>query len=375
MDALDNAVRMSGADAYLIYASSEDADMRYLSGFATNDPFIYFKKPGRRGTIIVSQMEHPRAVRESTAAVMTRAQAGLVEILKTEKDPWRATAQMILGQVQKKILVPPKFPLALARALQGSVELIVDDTALQSVRAVKNRAEIAAIKNVQRVTESAIDLGISLIKGSTVKKGILVSGGEPLTSERVRAAMHAVLIGHGCSAKDTIVSCGEDAAIPHCMGTGALRARQPIVLDMFPRHDQSGYFSDMTRTVSKGKPGTKVLDMHEVVCEAQDLAVREMREGVSGSEVHQMVVDFFKTHGYGSATTGFVHNLGHGIGLEVHEPPSLGPSGTRLAAGNVITVEPGLYYPGVGGVRFEDIGVVTKKGFTRFTHYPRDLVV
>jgi Xaa-Pro aminopeptidase len=375
MDALDNAIRTSGADAYLIYASSEDADMRYLSGFATNDPFIYFKKPGRRGIIIVSQMEHPRAVLESTAAVMTRAQAGLLEILKTEKDPWRAIARMITGQVQGKILVPPKFPLALARALQESVELKIDNTALQSIRAVKNRAELAAIKNVQRVTESAIDLGISLIKGSIVRKGILVSGGEPLTSERVRAAMHAVLIGHGCSAKDTIVSCGEDAAIPHCMGTGALRARQPIVLDMFPRDDRSGYFSDMTRTVAKGKPGAKVLDMHAVVCEAQDLAVGEVREGAFGSEVHQTVVDFFKDHGYGSATTGFVHNLGHGIGLEVHEPPSLGPAGTRLAAGNVITVEPGLYYPGVGGVRLEDLGAVTKKGFARFTHYPRDLVV
>ncbi len=375
MDALDNAVRISGADAYLIYASSEDADMRYLSGFTTNDPFIYFKKPGRRGTIIISQMEHPRAVLESKAAVMTRAQAGMFEILKTEKDPWQATARMITGQLQGKILVPPKFPLALARALQGSVELIVDDTALQSMRAVKSRAEIGAIKKVQRVTGSAIDLGINLIKGSTVRKGILVSGGKPLTSERVRAAMHALLIKCGCSAKDTIVSCGEDSAIPHCMGTGVLRARQPIVLDIFPRDDRSGYFSDMTRTVSKGKPGAKVLDMHAVVCEAQDLAVREIREGVSGLDVHQRVVDFFKDHGYGSATTGFVHNLGHGIGLEVHEPPSLGLSGTRLTAGNVITVEPGLYYPDVGGVRLEDIGVVTKKGFTRFTKYSRDLVI
>lgn len=375
MDALDNAVRTSGADAYLIYASSEDADMRYLSGFATNDPFIYFKKPGRHGTIIVSQMEYARAVRESKAAVMTRAQAGLVEILKTENDPWRATAQMITGQVQGKLLVPPEFPLALARALQESVELIVDHTAVQSMRAVKSPKELSAIRKVQQVTESAIDLGISLIKGSAVRKGILVSGGEPLTSERVRAAMHAVLIGHGCSAKDTIVSCGEDAAIPHCMGTGALKARQPIVLDMFPRHDQSGYFSDMTRTVSKGKPGPKVVDMHAVVCEAQDLAVGALRQGASCPEVHQTVVDFFKDQGFGNGTTGFVHNLGHGIGLEVHEPPSLGPSGTLLAAGNVITVEPGLYYPGVGGVRLEDIGVVTKKGFTRFTRYPRDLVV
>jgi len=375
MDALDNAIVRGGADAYLVYASSDDADMRYLSGFTTSDPFIYYKKPGQRGVIIISQMEHVRAVRESTAAVMTRAQAGLVEILIKEKDPWRATAKMITGQVQGRILVPPRFPLALARALQDSVELIVDHSTLELLRSVKTRPQIAAIKNVQRVTESAIDLGISLIRKSTERDGILLSGGKPLTSERVKAAMHSCLIDHGCIAKDTIVSCGEDAAIPHCLGSGALKAHQPIVLDIFPRHEQSGYFSDMTRTVSKGKPDAKVMDMHSIICEAQTLAIGQVREGVSGSAIHQTVVDFFRDHGYGNTTTGFVHSLGHGIGLEVHEPPSLGPTGTNLIAGNVITIEPGLYYPGVGGVRLEDIGLVTKKGFLRFTKYPMDLVV
>jgi Xaa-Pro aminopeptidase len=375
MDALDYAIIKSGADAYVLYASSDEADMRYLSGFKTSDPFVYFKKPNHRGIIIVSQMEHARAVSESHAAVMTKAQAGLVEILKTEKDPWKATAKMITNQVQGRILVPPKFPLALARALQDSVDLIVDTTCLESMRAVKNRAQIAAIKNVQRVTESALDLGISLIRRSTERKGILFAGGKPLTSERVKFAINNHLMDHGCIAKDSIVSCGEDTAIPHCLGSGALKAHQPIVLDIFPKDERSGYFSDMTRTVSKGKPGAKVLDMYAVVCDAQTLAIRQVREGVSGAEVHQTVVDFFRDHGYDNTTTGFVHSLGHGIGLEVHEPPALGPSGKGLVAGNVITIEPGLYYPGVGGVRLEDIGAVTKKGFSRFTKFPRDLVV
>jgi len=375
MDALDYAIIKSGADAYVLYASSDEADMRYLSGFKTSDPFVYFKKPNHRGIIIVSQMEHARAVRESRAAVMTKAQAGLVEILKTEKDPWKATAKMITNQVQGRILVPPKFPLALAHALQDSVDLIVDTTCLESMRAVKNRAQIAAIKNVQRVTESALDLGISLIRRSTERKGILFTDEKLLTSERVKAAINNHLMDHGCIAKDSIVSCGEDTAIPHCLGSGALKAHQPIVLDIFPKDERSGYFSDMTRTVSKGKPGAKVLDMYAVVCDAQTLAIRQVREGVSGVEVHQTVVDFFRDHGYDNTTTGFVHSLGHGIGLEVHEPPALGPSGKDLVAGNVITIEPGLYYPGVGGVRLEDIGAVTKKGFSRFTKFPRDLVV
>jgi Xaa-Pro aminopeptidase len=375
MDALDHAIVRSGADAYVVYASSDDADMRYLSGFKTSDPFIYIRKQNRRGLIIVSQMEHARAVRESSAAVMTRAQAGLVEILKEEKDPWKATAKMITGQVQGTILVPPRFPLALANALQESVDLIVDQNCLESMRAVKTRTQIASIKSVQRITESAIRLGISLIRRSTEREGILFADGKPLTSERVRAAMHNHLIDHGCFAKDSIVSCGEDAAIPHCLGSGALKARQPIVLDIFPQDEQTGYYSDMTRTVSKGKPEAKVLDMHAAVCDAQTLAIRYVRAGVSGADIHQAVVDFFKERGYDNTTTGFVHNLGHGIGLQVHELPSLGPSGTNLIAGNVITIEPGLYYPGIGGVRLEDIGMVTKKGFTRFTKYPMDLVV
>jgi Xaa-Pro aminopeptidase len=375
MDALDDAIVRSGAGAYVAYASSDDADMRYLSGFKTSDPFIYVKKPHRRGVIIVSQMEHARAVRESHAAVMTRAQAGIVEILEHEQDPWKVTAAMITGQVQDTILVPPNFPLALARALQDTVGVTVDNDCLASMRAVKTRAQMAQIKRVQRVTESAIGVGISLIRGSKVQKGILVAGGEPLTSEIVRAAMHNHLTAHGCTAKDTIVSCGKDSAVPHCLGSGPLKAHQPIVLDIFPQDDRSGYFSDMTRTVARGKPASDVMDMHAAVCEAQALAISRVRAGIPGAGIHDEVVGFFRDLGYGTTTKGFLHNLGHGIGLQVHELPSLGVAGKELTAGNVITIEPGLYCPGTGGVRLEDVGAVTKKGFVDFTKFPRGMVL
>jgi Xaa-Pro aminopeptidase len=375
MDALDDAIVRSGAGAYVAYASSDDADMRYLSGFKTSDPFIYIKKPHRRGVIIVSQMEHARAVRESHAAVMTRAQAGIVEILEHEQDPWKVTAAMITGQVQDTILVPPNFPLALARALQDTVGVTVDNDCLASMRAVKTRAQMAQIKRVQRVTESAIGVGISLIRGSKVQKGILVAGGEPLTSEIVRAAMHNHLTAHGCTAKDTIVSCGKDSAVPHCLGSGPLKAHQPIVLDIFPQDDRSGYFSDMTRTVARGKPASDVMDMHAAVCEAQVLAISRVRAGIPGAGIHDEVVGFFRDLGYGTTTKGFLHNLGHGIGLQVHELPSLGVAGKELTAGNVITIEPGLYCPGTGGVRLEDVGAVTKKGFVDFTKFPTDMVL
>jgi Xaa-Pro aminopeptidase len=144
---------------------------------------------------------------------------------------------------------------------------------------------------------------------------------------------------------------------------------------MFPKSETTGYYSDMTRTVSKGEPDEKIREMYAAVLDAKRLAISHIKAGVSGADVYQSVVDFFKDQGYESTTRGFVHNLGHGLGLQVHELPTLGAAGSTLRAGHVITVEPGLYYPGIGGVRLEDMGEVTKKGFSSFTAVPEDLVV
>jgi Xaa-Pro aminopeptidase len=131
----------------------------------------------------------------------------------------------------------------------------------------------------------------------------------------------------------------------------------------------------MTRTVVKGEPSPEIFDMYRAILDAHDLAASQVRAGVKGADVHQSVVDLFSERGYGNGTHGFIHNLGHGIGLEVHEAPSLGPSGGALMSGNVITIEPGLYFPGTGGVRLEDVGSVTRSKFNRFTKFPRDLVL
>jgi Xaa-Pro aminopeptidase len=375
MDPLSNAVKKSGADAYVIYASSRDADMRYLTHFTTSDPFVFFKKPGDPGVIIISQMELGRASREASAVVMTRTQAGLPDILKKEKDPYRATAKMIAGQVGKKILVPPNFPIALANALSNYCTLLVDSGTVQSMRAKKSKNEILLMKNVQKVTEKAMGRAISLIKSASVKKGILHIDEKPLTSEQVKFSMHNLLLQHGCGAVDTIVSCGEDTAIPHIPGSGPLKSDEPIVIDLFPVEEISGYYADMTRTFVRGEPSPNILEMYDTLREAKQLGISRVKTGASGADIHLAVVDFFKDHGYESNTRGFVHNLGHGVGLQVHELPTVGPAGKTLASGNVITIEPGLYYPGIGGVRLEDIGVVTAKGFENFTVFPEDLIV
>ena len=375
MDPLSEAVKKSGADAYIVYASSRDADMRYLTQFTTSDPFVYFKRPGEKGVIIISQMEVGRASREATTAVMTRTQAGLPDILKKEKDPYRATAQMIAGQVGKRILVPQNFPVALANALGEFCTVTVDNGTVMAMRAKKTRREIRLLKEVQQVTQTAMAHAVALIRHASVKKGILHADGKPLTSEKIKYAMHAVLLENGCNAVDTIVSCGDDTAIPHMTGTGPLKADKPIVIDLFPVNEKSGYYADMTRTVVKGEPSQEVNEMYTALREAKQLAIDQVKSGIAGADLYQDVVDFFKDRGYDADTRGFMHNLGHGVGLQIHELPTVGPAGKSLETGNVITIEPGLYYPGIGGVRLEDIGVVTAKGFDNFTSFPEDLVI
>ncbi|MCK9580728.1 MAG: Xaa-Pro peptidase family protein [Methanoregula sp.] len=375
MDPISDALQKAGADTFVMYASSRDADMRYMTRFTTSDPFVYFKNGGGNGVIIVSQMETVRASRESPAAVMTRTQAGLPDILKTEKDPLRATARMIAGQAGKTVLVPPHFPVALAQALEEYCTIVVDNGTVLAMRAKKTRAEIQIMKRVQGFTQAAMGHAVSLIKKSTVKKGILHYKSKPLTSEYIRYAMHCMLLEQGCSAVDTIVSCGKDTAIPHMTGTGPLRANEPIIIDLFPVEDETGYYADMTRTLVKGEPSDEIREMYTALQEAKRLAISHIHPGVSGASLYQEVVDYFHDHGYHSDTRGFVHNLGHGVGLHIHEMPTVGPAGKALETGNVITIEPGLYYPKIGGVRLEDIGAVTAKGFTNFTKFSEELVV
>jgi len=346
------------------YASSADADMLYLTRFRTTDPIVFLKKPGERGTIVVSQMEYERGVRESTAAVMTRADAGLPEILKEEKDRTRAYARMIAGLSPGKILVPPQFPLGLARELEQFHPVVVDRGTVAARRAVKRTEEVREIRKVLLAAEAAVSMAIRMIARAKVTGGILHRDGKPLTSEAVRQEMHMLLLSRGCRAQDTIVACGPDSAVPHLRGEGPLREGEPIIIDLFPRDEVSGYCADLSRTVVKGEPDTKVGEMYRAVRDAKRLAAARAKPGVEGAALHQAVVEFFAEQGFESNTRGFIHSLGHGIGLEVHEDPSLGPGGGPLAAGNVFTLEPGLYYPEVGGVRLEDMVLLTPRGCT-----------
>jgi Xaa-Pro aminopeptidase len=375
MDALDAVLEEYGADAYVLFGSSENADMRYLTRFLTSDPVLYLRKRGDRGVIIVSQMEYGRALKEAAVPAISRAEAGYLRISAEEKDRWRALARMITEYVPGPLLVPPTFPYALGRAIAEFSPVHLDPGTVGKTRAVKNRNEISHIGKVQRATEAAMEHAIDLIRRSKPRGGLLYLDKSPLTAERVRTSLHNFLIRRGCLARETIVSCGEDTAFPHIRGSGQLREHEPIVIDIFPREEESGYYSDMTRTVTRGEPSGEIAEMYSAVRDAQDRASASIRAGADGAAVHQGVVDLFEERGYTTGLKGFTHNLGHGVGMEVHELPSLGPGGDTLQAGNVVTIEPGLYYPGIGGVRIENIGVVTRTGFRCLTRFPRELVL
>jgi Xaa-Pro aminopeptidase len=188
-----------------------------------------------------------------------------------------------------------------------------------------------------------------------------------LTAERLKQAIHVTMLQHNCMGVGTITACGCAAADPHETGTGPLMAGQGIVLDIFPRHLEHGYWGDLSRTVVKGDPPLKLKKMHQAVRRAQRLALANIRAGVIARRIYDLVLDSLTEAGFpttmsGGVMEGFIHSVGHGLGLEVHEAPGIGLGTNRLRAGQVVTVEPGLYYREIGGVRIEDVVVVTATG-------------
>lgn len=375
MELLDRMITGQDADAYVAFGSSQNPDIRYLTRFRTEDPVLYIKKAGKTGMIIVSQMEYGRASRESIATVMTRSESGLLDYIKHESSPELAYAKMISIQAGKRVIIPGSFPYGLGISLSKFCEVLLDTGTVESMRAKKSAAELQNIRDVQSATDVAMEQAVSLIRASKPKKGVLFHGRNILTSETVRSRMHKTLMDYGCHAIDTIVSCGRETALPHVLGNGPLLESEPVVIDIFPANDMTGYYTDMTRTVVKGEPSAELVEMYDAVREAQDLGMSRARPGVMGSDVHQAVVDLFKEKGFESNMQGFTHNLGHGVGLEVHELPTLGPAGKELLKGNVITVEPGLYYPESGGIRLENTGEVVGEGFRSFTKFPREFIL
>lgn len=376
METLDEAMEKAGAAAYVIYSSSHDPDMRYLTQFVTSDPLFYIKKRSEEGILIVPQMEFDRAQDEASCGVVSRGDARFFEFLEEEVSPQRAAARMVHEYAGGDVIVPATFPLGMAEYLRSFCRVTVDTDTVEGMRAVKSPRELDAIRATQERTNEVMAFAEDIIRHATEKGGELLYGGSPLTSDSLRREMHCWLLRHGCTAHDTIVSCGRETSQPHNTGSGTLLANEPIVIDVFPQDEKTGYYADMTRTFVKGEPTPEIQEIYGTVCDGQTLAEEMLRPGITGAEVHNAVLDLFNERGYATGDEGFIHSLGHGVGLQIHEGPSLSPRGdTSLAAGHVVTVEPGLYYRKTGGVRMEDLGVITKDGFVCYTKYKRRLIV
>src|SRR5205807_5437022 len=256
-------------------------------------------------------------------------------------------------------------------------------------RSVKRADEVAAIEAAQRATEDAWREGVDEIRRAKVRGDrTLELDGAVFTAERLRAIVESALLERGYGSEGAICAPGPQAADPHQIGTGPLHAGEPIVMDIFPQHKQTRYWADMTRTVSKGEPPAAIRKIYDVVMRAQDAGIRALRPGVTGREVHELVEDIIWEAGYDTlrpgqkrnpadqTPRGFIHGTGHGVGLEIHELPNINRQGIKpLIAGDVVTIEPGIYDPKIGGVRLEDMLVITADGARDLTQAPRELVI
>ncbi|MFQ3284638.1 MAG: Xaa-Pro aminopeptidase [Natronomonas sp.] len=382
---LDAFLSEAGVDGYLIEADGETADQRYLSGFTAPDPFVSLYTG--ETTILLSALEYGRAKRTARADRVERHSAydhrANVAEYGSREGKHRTLAAFLEAHGADSVAVPSDFPVGTADGLrEHGIAVEADpDGVVGSIRARKAEEEIEHIRTTQRANEAAMARAADLLASATVADGALRVNDEPLTAERVKRAIEIELLKHDCALDETIVACGADAADPHNRGSGPLSAGEAIIVDIFPRSKETGYYADMTRTFCVGEPTETIERWYDLTHEAQRAALDAIEAGVSGSDVHDAVCDVYEDAGLPTlradetAETGFIHTTGHGVGLDIHEHPRLSEEETELEAGNVVTVEPGLYDPEVGGVRIEDLVVVTEDGYENLTDYPTELVV
>jgi Xaa-Pro aminopeptidase len=378
---LDAFIEQTGVDGYLIEADGDEADQRYLSGFTAPDPFLTLYTGQTR--LLVSTLEYGRAKRTARADAVERHadhdHRANVEKHGPTEGKHRTIAAFLDAHGAESVAAPTGFPLGTADGIRERGISVEVDTGgvVESIRATKTDEEIAHVRETQRANEAAMAQAEALFDAATTEDGTARLDGEPLTAERVKRAIEIELLEHDCALDETIVACGSDAADPHDRGSGPIEANESIIVDIFPRSKETGYHGDLTRTFCVGEPPETIATWHELTLDAQEAALELMEAGISGSEVHGAVCDVYEDAGLPTlradetAETGFIHTTGHGVGLEVHEPPRLSEQDTELEAGNILTVEPGLYDPVVGGVRIEDLVVVTEDGHENLTSYPK----
>ncbi len=362
-----------------IAASETDSNLYYATKFIAPDPFIYMEIKGER-LLVMSDLEMDRA----------RAQARVDRVLSYSELEQKAKAQgvkepntvdivnVVLKEAKiRQLSVPANFPFIHATRLQElGYSLKPKRDPFYEQRVVKTAEEVRHIEASQRATEEAVAAGHDALRRATIKDGLLWLEGDCLTSERIKKLINVKLMERDCVAQHTIVAGGEQACDPHNEGTGPLPAGRSIIFDVFPRSATTRYFADMSRTVIRGTASPELKRLYQTVKDAQEEAIDKIKDGADGMQIHQGICARFEKAGYKTGLVngrmqGYFHGTGHGVGLDIHEAPRISRTGSLLQEGHVVTVEPGLYYPGLGAVRIEDMVLVTKDGCRNLTNFPK----
>ena len=367
----------------LIPSGEADADFTYASGFPVETGLYIWFADGD-DVLVASPLEIDRARAQSKAArKLGFAEAGYVD--HGEYASWpRLAARMLRDKGHEEARVSPRLQAAYLEELRSAgVAVEIDRELFTAERRHKSKEEAGFIQEAQRAAEAAVTEVARQLAEAEIKDGLLWLEGRPLTSERLYARASLLLGEMGFSCPEMIVAGSPECAMPHYRGQGQMRANAPVIVDIFPSGRGSHYYGDLTRTLVVGEIPDDIRHMHAAVLQALDAGIESIKAGVPGRDVHHAVCQVLVDRGYGTTTKGYEgpeggpkmnHSTGHGVGLDVHEEPALrGPNDEPLLEGDVVTVEPGLYLLGLGGVRVEDTGMVTANGFANFTTLTRSL--
>lgn len=361
-------------------------DIRRRTGLTAPDRFAYLRTADGEDTVFFDAREYDvqrRRLEEQGSSVrIERLEPYLTEARSMKDSGFSAEERTLLCVLRAKgvdvVRVSPEFGHGLAMALrEGGIAVELHDFSAEG--RVKTEAQIALMADAQRVTEGAYDLAVAVLRESVIADDRLLYRGETLTSEKLRAMLMMYFLERGYSCPEgMVVASGEQTACPHDDGSGPIRPNAFIILDIFPRCDATGYYADMTRTFVKGEAAPEMLRLYDAVRGVQEAMLAFAQAGIGCDAVYEATVAAFAARGFEtSAERGFMHRTGHGLGLSVHEWPSLGTGFPQpLAAGMAVTVEPGLYYPGLGGARIEDVIVFHHDGRKEnLTRYSKDLII
>ena len=369
--------------ARLIVAPSDtDADMLYATRIFIGDPFIFLQQNGKR-TLVLSDLEIDRAKKNAKADefVMFSQLEREVQGKAKKAPPYeKVLAHFLRKRGVKRAKVPANFPLGFANEIKRKgIALETSNGLFWPAREKKTAEEIRLLERALRITETGMKRGMEILKASKLGAGKKLKwSGKTLTSEILRAEIDSAILRAGGVPTNTIVAGGDQACDPHERGFGPLQANSLIILDIFPRDAKTGYWGDMTRTVVRGRASEQQRKLWEAVKAGQALALKRIKAGVDGMSIHQAITELFNDRGFpteerNGRRVGFFHGTGHGLGLEIHEYPRL--QKVVLKAGQCLTVEPGLYYPGIGGTRIEDVVIVEKDGCRILSKFSKQLEI